>query len=1064
MKSHLKLCQTNAEYNAFKYDYENNTRPNVVVVKEGKKIHFNKLYRPVIHATFNATSDNKTAIANNIHVIKSLKVDGQEMVKTPPVSKIETIEIKKNKITINSNGNVTNFPSTYVRPKCYKWILKPTNANIKITDCNDIILLLSADGYKGGIRSKIDQLETETFIDEDNNCYILSNGVGFNQNVSVGMVLVSENKETGVFDIIDTTCIVEYTSGELNGNEYNLSTEGEHFLEIQLLDNCSIGRMFKETCISHITKLKDITTINDDAFYSCKSLTSVVISDGVTEIGEDAFNNCTSLTEVTIPDSVTSIGEYAFHQCSNLTSITIPEGVTEIGSRAFNYCKNLAEFNSILATEDKRCIVIDGKLSAFAPAGLTSYNIPESVTEIGDGVFSDCTSLTSIIIPDSVTSIGEEAFMVCSNLTSATIGNGVISVDSNPFIYCKNLTNFNSNFTSEDKRSWIIDNRLIAFAPAGLTSYNIPEGVTSIGGQAFSYSDSLASITIPDSVTEIGDYAFHQCSNLASVDLGNGVTSIGGRVFFECKSLTSINIPDNVTSIGDYAFYCCDKLTEITIPDSVTSIGEYTFAYTGLIDVYCQGTTPPVGGSSMFFGNTQRRKIYVPVESVEAYKTAEYWSDYADAIMKMQENHEIYYRTSDSNIVTPYSSWGFGANIVSNTYKNGIGVITFDGDITSIGTDGNYAFLDCTTLTSITIPDSVTSIGKEAFAGCSRLASVAIGNGVTSIGRGAFAGCSKLATFKSKYASLDKRCIIIDGKLSAFAPAGLTSYNIPEGVTSIGSSTFSNCTSLTEITIPDGVTSIGEAAFYGCKSLTEITIPDSVTTIGGQAFSDNDSLTSINIPNSVTSIGGSAFYNCKNLAEFNSMLATKDKRCIIIDGKLSAFAPAGLTSYNIPEGVTEIGSSTFNTCTSLTSITIPEGVTEIGDFAFEDCKSLTSVVIPDSVTTIGKWAFEDCDSLTSITIPDGVTTIGNNAFEDCDILTSITIPDSVTTIGNNAFYYCKSLTSVYCQPTTPPVGGSSMFSKNTLSRKIYVPMASVDAYKSANGWSEYADAIEGYNF
>ena len=163
--------------------------------------------------------------------------------------------------------------------------------------------------------------------------------------------------------------------------------------------------------------------------------------------------------------------------------------------------------------------------------------------------------------------------------------------------------------------------------------------------------------------------------------------------------------------------------------------------------------------------------------------------------------------------------------------------------------------------------------------------------------------------------------------------------------------------------------------------------------------------------------------------------------------------------------VTTIGEGAFNECDSLTDITIPDSVTTIGNDAFCDCDSLTSIMILDSVTTIGNSAFCGCDSLTSIIILDGVTTIGDYAFAYCNSLTSITIPDSVTTIGEWAFRECKSLKRVYCKATTPPsLGGSFVFYDNAYDRTIYVPAASVWAYKTAYYWCWYADAIEDYDF
>ena len=203
-----------------------------------------------------------------------------------------------------------------------------------------------------------------------------------------------------------------------------------------------------------------------------------------------------------------------------------------------------------------------------------------------------------------------------------------------------------------------------------------------------------------------------------------------------------------------------------------------------------------------------------------------------------------------------------------------------------------------------------------------------------------------------------------------------------------------------------------------------------------------------------------------------------EKECWIIkfDGEVTTIGYeafwdcSSLTSVTIPDSVTTIGGYAFSNCYSLTSVTIPDSVTEIGYDAFESCSSLTSVTIGDSVTTIGMYAFRDCHSLTSVTIPDSVTTIEEWAFRSCSNLTSVTISDSVTTIGNYAFIYCSRLISVYCKAITPPAlslnyyGDCEAFDNNALDRKIYVPMESVEAYKSAQGWSEYASDIVGYNF
>ena len=280
----------------------------------------------------------------------------------------------------------------------------------------------------------------------------------------------------------------------------------------------------------------DVTEIGNYAFFECNSLTSVNIPDSVTTIGEGAFHVCTSLTSVTIPDSVTTIGEDAFADCTSLTSVNIPDSVTTIGYYAFKGCYSLTEFKGKFASEDGRCLIVNGILNSFAPGGLTEYTIHDSVTEIGKWAFAGCDSLTSVNIPDSVTTIGEKAFYHC---------------------------------------------------------------------------DSLTSVNIPDSVTTIGDWAFQLCNSLTSVNIPDSVTTIGGGAFSNCTSLTSVNIPDSVTEIGEWAFYHCYSMTS----------------------VYCKATTPPaLGGTEVFDNNGSGRKIYVPAGSVEAYKSATNWNEYASDI------------------------------------------------------------------------------------------------------------------------------------------------------------------------------------------------------------------------------------------------------------------------------------------------------------------------------------------------------------------------------------------------------------------------------------------------
>ena len=325
----------------------------------------------------------------------------------------------------------------------------------------------------------------------------------------------------------------------------------------------------------------------------------------------------------------------------------------------------------------------------------------------------------------------------------------------------------------------------------------------------------------------------------------------------------------------------------------------------------------------------------------------------------------------------------------------------------------SHAFAGCVSMTSVTIPNSVITIGYDAFAICISLTSITIPNSVTSIGEDAFMYCSSLTNIQVEsgnpsYSSENGVLFNTDKTTLLQYPAGKTetTYTLPTSVTSIGESAFYECISLTSITIPNSVTSIGEDAFRYCSSLTSFIIPNSVTSIGRGAFNYCSSLTNIQVES------GNSFYSSENGILFNA-----DKTTLLQ-------YPAGKTetTYTIPTSVTNIGECAFGECTSLTSVAISNSVTTIGYGAFGGCTSLASVTISNSVTTIGYNAFANCSSLTSVTISNSVTTIERAVFANCSSLTSVIIPNSVTTIGYNAFANCSSLTSVTIPNSVTTIG------------------------------------------
>ncbi len=536
-----------------------------------------------------------------------------------------------------------------------------------------------------------------------------------------------------------------------------------------------------------------VAGIGESAFRGCSSLTSITIPDSVTSIGGWAFESCSNLTSVTIGNGVTSIGIYAFGYCSSLASITIPDSVTSIGESAFHYCSGLT---SVTIGNGVTSI---GHEAFFTCVNLTNITIPDSVTSIGYKAFAECFSLTSVTIPDSVTSIGGWAFESCSNLTSVTIGSGVTSISEAAFIGC-----------------------------SCLTSITVPDGVTSIDEEAFWGCSRLRSITIPDGVTNIGDFAFFGCVQLVEVwnnssltiqqgsdsngyvgyyalvvhtsasDVSNLRTTDDGYIFYvdgetvylmeytgidtelilpnnyngapydiyqfafsDCSSLTGITIPNGVTSIGNYAFHNCKSLTSIIIPDSVTNIGSFAFrGCSKLVEVWNNSSlTIQKGSSSNGYVGRYALVVHTSASEVSNLHTTD------DGYVFYVDGETIYlmgYTGNDNELILPSNYNGAPYDIYTYAFSgcNKLTSITIPDGVTSIG---DFAFYGCSSLISINIPDGVTNIGQYAFFGCNILTTIIIPDSVTNIGQYAFSGCNILTTINFHGTKAQWNAITKDG-------------------------------------------------------------------------------------------------------------------------------------------------------------------------------------------------------------------------------------------------------------------------------------------------------------
>ena len=646
----------------------------------------------------------------------------------------------------------------------------------------------------------------------------------------------------------------------------------------------SIGNYAFAYCesLTSVTIPDSVTSIGSWAFLGCSSLTSINIPDSVTSIGYSAFRGCSSLTSITIGDGVTSIGTNAFYSCGSLTSVTIGDGVTSIGGFAFYDCTSLTEINfnatnmSDLpsnnfvfynAGKDGEGIAVNiganvtripaylfnADINASYSPKITTVNFAEGsqCTEIGEGAFYECSSLTSINIPDSVTSIGENAFRYCTSLSSVTFENvyvwsvstsqGGVGTQLSPAnlqnsttaaAYLKvtystyywtredvELLDFEINEAGEiTKYTGSATEVVIPSSYSMLEDGTIIEGsdhtITGIADASSSSEGAFAntnitSVTIPEGVTSIGSYAFYRCSSLTSITIPDSVTSIGDYAFFNCYSLTSITIPNSVTSIEEYAFRDCDSLTSVTIGEGVTSIGVKAFS----------------GCDSL---------VYVVNKSSVEFNVGDYGTSTSDnpILEIVSDESGVVFVDIDGNRYKDYNGERY---FIKNL--DGSTEIEIDSSCTQIY---QYAFFYRDDITSVTIPNSVTSIGNNAFSGCSNL-EYNIKDGI-----------KYLSNETNQYL-----CLIDVENTSQ------STYTIDENCRYIYSSAFSNCSRLTSITIPDSVTSIGNQAFYECTRLNSIIIGKSVSSIESSVFFGCDRLTSVTIEsNYVYANAGTGYNQC----------------------------------------------------------------------------------------------------------------------------------------------------------------------------------------------------------
>lgn len=756
-------------------------------------------------------------------------------------------------------------------------------------------------------------------------------------------------------------------------------------------------------------------------------------------------------------------------------------GCSPISQEAIEYCNKTQldplkivkckDFSGTLTKEDVAYYDTQHVGPAHVPYLLTSYEVGDCVTKIGDRAFEQQFVMTSITISDSVEEIGTSAFNGCYSLPTITIPSSVTIFGESVFEECGTLSSvtFNCDLTSIPRGMF---NSCQALRSADFLSYN---QITNIGDSAFVGCISLSSITLNNTTKSIGNYAFGRCSGLTSVSLGK-VETIGGQAFSGCSSLTAVTIPNTVTSIGKSAFNGCTSLLKITLESS----------------------TPPTIDSRGYDGsfyNTNNCHLFVPCDAVDTYKAA--WPEYADRISCNDTG--VYYRWT---VVSGVECEGYTAyekeqkqqtnngvawtNVYPAEYRKGAFIeeysnsCGFEGDRIMIGTDysGNTYYGTACTDEDITITSTNASTYLYEYTICR---SIIVGDCVTTLGDKAFS----LAGDNTKSAET----IILPDNIS-YSGGGqfsglinLKSVNFSRTATSIPNNFFQDCYSLSSFTIPSYVTSIGDSAFYNC-GINDVNIPDSVTSVGHDAFRGCSATTitvgtgvtevayyfAISCPNlekiefkgNVATIAQGVLDYCDNLKEVwfsttvpplldgNALPTSGDYYILVpcgsvndyknawstyasrivckddyVEGNKISMTYSGGTVKNVrcnATGTSSISSSDWQIgkYDTISDITVGECVTNINHYAFRYC-SATTITLPQSITSIGTYAFDN-SHITAITIPYQVTEIPKRCFSECYNLTNVEFSNGVTSIGDYAFYHCSGITQITLPPRLETIG------------------------------------------
>ena len=731
------------------------------------------------------------------------------------------------------------------------------------------------------------------------------------------------------------------------------------------------------------------------------------------------------LWSVTLPATLQVIGNQAFQQTS-LTSIEIPESVTSIGQSAFLGCTAM-----VSAKIPSKLTEIQARVFEHCKA-LETINTPQGLTKIGDYAFLGCLALKEAPLAKTLTSIGNQAFNACNALTSVEIPDGVTVIPSYGFAYCENLRNVKLPRKLEAIKSYAFDMTPIA------NDLEFASTLTTIERNAFARAE-FKEVVIPNSVTTLGEYAFDRNSNMESLTISNSLTAIPDYAFRQCTKLTTVVIPPAVTTIGQGAFANCTGLTKVYMGPNITTINNDAFKSTKVNTLYITSLTKPATvGSTAFDGTPASRTLFVQNAAAKTnYGTT--WNGFTTTAMASlptgMEGFNELVKTNFSAIgkATLPCQEGAPALFTASLYPAANADIPYifwtSSDFTKLFID---QFGNMTPGEDFSFSDKVTITARSLYANSPVLEfTISKADLIFEIDPNVTYQCRLTgATNKDLVNALIPSMAIVNGRAcqvvritaDAFKDfKRLTSVEIPSIVNTIEAGAFAG-SGLQSVSLHSGITTINDNTFLGCTALKSADLPGA-TAINASAFSGCSALVSVNMP-SVKSIGNEAFNGCAALnVSLPAGLTTLGT---------SAFKGSGIATASIPSGVATVPVSAFESCTKLSSLTLANGVKTIGEKAFYNCSALTSVTIPSSVTTLGTYCF-GYTALTSVTIPATITSIEREAFDNCKQLKTVYYNSSAP-ISQYMFYSDSALTSVTfgssAKPTT--INSSAFYSCKAL--------------------------------